>query len=178
MWVPFEVANSVTGWTSSWLYTAASSTVWNEAMSGAMMATWGRQSYTDASKFTELTPSGPSCPVRHGTFLRALLTCSSVPSAVTMVTEWAPCVASSWAGMVMVVPSWVTMVIVPPIACKSASEILTWRENGVFSVRGTHSATAPADLHWAQIFTHELCSTILSSIQMIAVRLKRWLCWL
>lgn len=57
-----------------------------------------------------------------------LFTCSSEPSVVTMVTEWAPCVASSWAGMVMVVPSWVTMVIVPPIACKSASEILTWYE--------------------------------------------------
>lgn len=61
-------------------------------------------------------------------FLTGLLTCSSVPSAVTMVTEWAPCVASSWAGMVMVVPSWVTIVIVPPMACKSASEILTWRQ--------------------------------------------------
>lgn len=107
---------------------------------------------TDASKFIKSTPSGPSSPVHHDTFLRALLTCSSVPSAVTMVTEWAPCVASSWAGMVMVVPSWVTMVIVPPIACKSASEILTWGENGVFSVRGNHSATARADLHYPEIF--------------------------
>lgn len=32
--------------------------------------------------------------------------------------------------MVMVVPSCVTMVIVPPIACRSASEMLTWSQTG------------------------------------------------
>jgi len=52
-------------------------------------------------------------------------TCSSEPSVVTMVTVWEPCDVSSCAGMVMVVPSWVTMVIVPPMACRSASEMLT-----------------------------------------------------
>lgn len=63
----------------------------------------------------------------QSTELWELFTCSSEPSVVTMVTEWAPWVASSWAGIVMVVPSWVTMVIVPPIAWRSASEILTWK---------------------------------------------------
>lgn len=54
-------------------------------------------------------------------------TCPSVPSAVTMVTECSPPEDSiaSWAGTVMVVPSCVTMVIVFPIACMSAWEILT-----------------------------------------------------
>lgn len=57
----------------------------------------------------------------------SLTCCPSVPSAVTMATECVPPeeMTASWAGTVMVVPSWVTMVMVLPRACMSAWEMFT-----------------------------------------------------
>ncbi len=70
-----------------------------------------------------------------GLFLKVTkLTCPSVPSADTIVTECAPPEESiaSCAGMVMVVPSCVTMVIVPPIACISAWDRIWERKDNKY----------------------------------------------
>lgn len=102
------------------------------------------------------------------TWLWEVLTCSSEPSAVTMVTEWAPCVVSSWAGMVMVVPSWVTIVIVPPMACKSASEILTWCEttfHGESFRKSVWTADAERPAHVFSSTTYLLLGPILLCYQ-------------
>lgn len=91
-------------------------------------------------QWQEVTTAAPQGPC---------LTCwPSVPSAVTMATECVPAeeMTASWAGTVMVVPSWVTMVMVLPRACMSAWEMFTCNTQHLLSQGRVSPAAGRASL--------------------------------